>query len=273
MPASPGDLADPAAARGVREDPAAARGAPDGQAVPRVTPEGAPLGALPAPRPFEGFRTGTRPITLPAELFAELLPSIDDEAELRVTLHTLFAIGRSRGPLRAVRQSELARETALTRGLEHCGGADALPRALAGAVARGSLLDCPLDDGDVLYLVNNEGGRRLRTRIITGTQPLPDGRRPRPEPLPAERSGPATVYEQEIGTLTPAIASLLAEAQERYAGDWIIEALQLAATNNARSWRYAEAILRRWETEGRDDEATRGDARTADPYGHVYRRE
>lgn len=230
-------------------------------------------GTIPAPRPFEGFRTGTRAITVPAELFAELLPTIEDEAELRVTLHVLYAIGRSRGPLRAARRSELAAETALLRGLAHCGGSEALTLSLDAAVARGSLLDCPLEDGDVLYFVNNEGGRRLRTRIVTGTQLLPDGRRPRVEVVPAERTAPRAVYEQEIGSLTPTVASLLAEAETRYSTEWIVEALRLAATNNARSWRYAEAILRRWETEGRDDEATRGDARTADPYGHVYRRE
>lgn len=240
---------------------------------PPASSPAAVAGGLPAPPPFEGFRTGTRPITLPAELFAELLPTIDDEAELRVTLHALFAIGVTRGPLRAIRQSELAGDSALLRGLAHCGGRDALPSALATAVARGSLLDCPLEDGDVLYCVNNEGGRRLRTRVLSGTLPLPDGRKPRTDVEPVERTAPAAVYEQEIGSLTPAVASLLAEAESRYPTEWIIEALRLAATNNARSWRYAEAILRRWETEGRDDEATRGDARTADPYGHVYRRE
>ena len=229
--------------------------------------------ALPAPPPFDGFRTGTRPITLPAELFSELLPAIDNEPELRVTLHVLFAIGRTRGPLRAIRRSDLAADRDLLRGLAHCGGVAALATALDGAVARGALLDLPLEAGDVLYCVNNEGGRRLRTRILGGAQPLPDASRPRTDVEPLERSGPAAVYEQEIGTLTPAIASLLADAETRYAHDWIIEALRLAAANNARSWRYAEAILRRWETEGRDDEATRGDAPTADPYGHVYRRE
>ena len=229
--------------------------------------------AIPSPHPFEGFRTGTRPITFPAELFAELLPSIDDEAELRVTLHVLFAIGRLRGPVRAIRQSELAAETALSRGLDHCGGIEVLSSALEAAVARGSLLDCALEDGDVLYFVNNEGGRRLRTRVLSGSQPLPGGQRPRPGVIPPEPSAPAAVYEQEIGTLTPTVAALLIEASDRYPTEWVVEALRLAATNNARSWRYAEAILNRWETEGRDDEATGRNARTADPYGHVYRRE
>ena len=231
----------------------------------------AAMGSLPAP--FEGFRTGTRAITLPAELFAELIPTIDDEAELRVTLHALFAIQRRRGALRAVRRSELAADTALLRGLAACGGPSVLPTALAAAVARGALVDCPLDDGDALYFANNEGGRRLRDRVASGAHPLAGGSRPVPLATPEAQSAPAAVYEQEIGALTPTVASLLHEAEARYSADWIVEALRLAAANNARSWRYADAILRRWETEGRTDETARGDARTADPYGHVYRRE
>ena len=229
----------------------------------------AALGSLPAP--FEGFRTGTRAITLPAELFVELIPTIDDEAELRVTLHALFAIQRLRGALRAVRRSELAADTALLRGLAACGGPTALPPALAAAVARGALVDCPLDDGDVLYFANNEGGRRLRDRVASGAHPLAGGPRPAPLATTEAQGAPAAVYEQEIGALTPTVASLLHEAEARYSTDWIVEALRLAAANNARSWRYADAILRRWETEGRTDETAQGDARTADPYGRLFK--
>ena len=53
--------------------------------------------------PFEGFVTGGAAVTLPAQLFVELLPELHDEAELRVTLYALYAIGRCRGALRAVR--------------------------------------------------------------------------------------------------------------------------------------------------------------------------
>ena len=222
--------------------------------------------------PFEGFRTGTQAITLPAELFSELLPLIEGEAELRVALYALYAIGRKRGQLRAVRASELTRESALMRSLEGCGGAEVLRPSLTAIVGRGALLDCALDDGDTLYFVNNEGGRRQRERVQSGALPLSDGRRAAPV-TSVERSQPALVYEQEIGTLTPVVAAALSEAEAHYPDQWVVDALRLAATNNARSWRYAEAILRRWEAEGRDDEAARGDAGTADPYGHVYRRE
>jgi len=232
--------------------------------TPHPTAEHAP--------PFEGFRTGTPAITLPAELFSALLPLIEGEAELRVTLYALYAIGRRRGQLRAVRASELAREAALLRGLEGCGGAAALEPSLMAAVTRGALLDCTLDDGDTLYFVNNEGGRRQRERVQSGALPLGDGRRAAPTTI-VEHSQPSLVYEQEIGTLTPTVAAALSEAEAHYPAAWVVDALRLAATNNARSWRYAEAILRRWEAEGREDEAAQGDARTADPYGRVYRRE
>jgi len=221
---------------------------------------------------FEGFRTGAQAVTLPAELFSAVLPLIEGEAELRVTLHALYAIGRRRGQLRAVRASELASETALLRGLDGCGGVEVIEQSLASAVARGALVECLLGDGDTLYFVNNEGGRRQCERVQSGALPLSDGRRAAPI-VAGEQTKPALVYEQEIGTLTPAVASALSEAEAHYPEAWVVDALRLAATNNARSWRYAEAILRRWEAEGREDEAARGDARTADPYGHVYRRE
>ena len=47
--------------------------------------------------PFAGFVAGGAATTLPAQLFVELLPQIDDEAELRVTLYALYAIQRRRG--------------------------------------------------------------------------------------------------------------------------------------------------------------------------------
>ena len=235
-------------------------------------------GAPPSPAAdaaFEGFRTGGLPVTLPAQLFVEVLPAIEDEAELRVTLYALYAVARERGELRAVRASRLAAETPLRRSLERCGGDSTVGPALEAAARRGVLLACPLSDGDTLYFVNNDGGRRQRTRVQSGALAVPGGVRSAPAELATPPSRPAEVYEAEIGMLSPAVASALAEAEERYPTGWIVDALREAAARNARSWRYAEAILRRWEAEGRDDEATGGDpgrAAPRDPYGHLVRR-
>ncbi|RLT35535.1 MAG: DnaD domain protein [Chloroflexi bacterium] len=205
---------------------------------------------------FEGFIAGGTAVTLPAQLFAEVLPAITDEAELRVTLYALYAIGRQRGALRAVRGSALASEGPLLRLLAPCGGVEALRAALDAAVARGTLLDCALADGDTLYLVNNEAGRRAVPRIVSGALPVPGGVVAPRSVSDAAVGGVARVYEQEIGALTGAIADALAQAEARWPTPWIVDALRLAAVNNARSWRYAEAILERWETEGKDDGTT-----------------
>ena len=60
-------------------------------------------------------------------------------------------------------------------------------------------------------------------------------------------------YEQEIGPITPAICEELKDAIEHCPRDWILESFVLAAENNVRKWKYAHAILKSWETEGRGD--------------------
>ncbi|MFA7297100.1 MAG: DnaD domain protein [Dehalococcoidia bacterium] len=227
-----------------------------------------------ASMPFEGFVAGGVAVTLPAQLFTELLPVIDDPAELRVTLYAMYAIARERGALRAVRASALAAETPLLRALDSRDAAAAASMvrvALDAACTRGSLLACALDDGDTLVLVNNEAGRRALPRIQSGALAVPGATAKRATPSLDRPARPAQVYEQEIGTLSPAIADAIARASERWPEEWIIEALRLAAARNARSWRYAEAVLERWETEGKDDGATgsavaRPDARDHGPY-------
>jgi DnaD/phage-associated family protein len=60
-------------------------------------------------------------------------------------------------------------------------------------------------------------------------------------------------YEKNIGMLTPMITDRINDAIENYPPAWIIDAIAEAVKQNKRSWAYAEAILKRWESEGRDD--------------------
>ena len=227
---------------------------------------------------FEGFRTGARASTLPAQFFTEVLPEIDDGDELRVTLYALYAITRPGRPMLAMRASEMAREEPLARMFAERGGVTAVRRCLDAAGARGVLLALALEDGDALYFVHNDGGARLRDRVIAGAIEVPGAsiatRVTAAEPAP-RATRPAAVYEREIGLLTPAVAVAIAEAEQRYPEQWIVEALHEASTRNARSWRYAEAILERWKTEGRDDEGTGrdpGGRSQAGPCEHLIHR-
>lgn len=242
---------------------------------------GDPPGPAAGGAPFEGFIAGAAQTPLPAQFFVEILPLLEDEAELRVTLYVFYAVGRRRGELRAVRLSELLRERPLLAALAPWGGEAALREALGQAVARGTLCDCPLEGDDRLYVPNHEAGRRLLGRVRSGALAVP-GTRPRAAAAPPVRLGAVRVYEQEIGVLTPAVAEALTDAVTRYPEAWVVEALRLAAQRNARSWRYAEGILRRWEAEGRDpadagaeggsDAITGTSAARAAPYGRIVRR-
>ena len=62
-----------------------------------------------------------------------------------------------------------------------------------------------------------------------------------------------TLYESNIGVLTPLIADTLGDAEKEYTLDWIKDAIGLAVLNNKRNWRYCETILKRWKESGKDD--------------------
>jgi DnaD/phage-associated family protein len=68
-------------------------------------------------------------------------------------------------------------------------------------------------------------------------------------------------YESEIGMPTKTILEDLEIALEKYPDDWIVAAIQEAARNNARSWSYANAILKRWKTDGFKSDRKQGGQR------------
>ena len=62
-----------------------------------------------------------------------------------------------------------------------------------------------------------------------------------------------TLYEQNIGIVTPLIAEDLQEAQDIYPPEWIESAFKEAVRLNKRSWKYIVRILERWKFEGKAD--------------------
>lgn len=58
------------------------------------------------------------------------------------------------------------------------------------------------------------------------------------------------LYERTFGLVTETLKPKLEEAEDRYPAEWIEAAFQEAAENKARSWRYVETILKRWEDDG-----------------------
>jgi len=62
--------------------------------------------------------------------------------------------------------------------------------------------------------------------------------------------------------LSPILADELRDAEESYPASWIEDAFRIAVAQNVRKWRYIQAILERWSTEGREDGTSRRDTET-----------
>ncbi len=202
---------------------------------------------------FSGFPSGkVRIVGLPASVFTKLIPIIDDLAELKLTLHVLWRLRQQRGSMCYLRFDDLASDHVLLSSLAEGSRqktTEALRAALDRAVERGTLLRVvppKADQSSALYFANTPKGRSAVDAISRGAQPEKIELRGRPNIF--------TLYEQNIGMLTPLIAEELREAEQTYPTSWIEEAFREAVSLNKRSWRYIQAILERWSTEGKDED-------------------
>ena len=121
---------------------------------------------------FGGFPTKTKFTPIPNVFFTRLLPEIDDPAELKVTLHIIWAVYQKRGYPRFVTYRELLSSPVLMKGLVSNGSpSQLLKRSLAQAGDRGTLLHLTVErDGEIedLYFVNTDADRR-GTALATPT--------------------------------------------------------------------------------------------------------
>jgi DnaD/phage-associated family protein len=201
---------------------------------------------------FSGFPPGkVRSASVPESVFTDLIPIIDDLAELKLTLHVLWRLGQQQGKVRYLRGADLTADQVLLSGLGDV-PQDTLDEALERAVARGTLLQVEATgvgvDG-IVYFANTPKGRAAVRAIESGEWP--------DELESAERPNIFALYEANIGMLTPIIADELREAEKEYPVEWIEDAFREAVSLNKRSWRYIHAILENWRTEGRGEEAGR----------------
>ena len=234
---------------------------------------------------FRGFPAKMQFTALPNLFFSTLLPQISDIAELKVTLYLLATLHRRRGYPRFVSRGELLGSNSLMRGFSREGepAAEVLARALEMATRRGTILHLALNKGGAtedVYFLNTESDREAVARIQSGKLSLP-GLKAGGQSYPAPEEPPDifTLYEENIGMLTPMIAEELKEAERLYPADWIRDAVREAVTQNKRKWSYISAILERWSAEGRESGAHRRDSKKQDPdkyikgrYGHMVQR-
>lgn len=207
---------------------------------------------------FTGFPSGkVRMTPVPASFFSELLPAIDHLGELKVTLYALWFLDRQEGNIRYISFRDFLEDGYLRavfgKGEDEAraGLADALERA----VLRATLLKVSAKDGDpdgAVYFLNSPRGRAAVEALQKGDWTL-EGLTRADAALEVERPSIFTLYEQNIGPLTPMMVDTLRDAEQEYPAEWIEEAVRAAVENNARRWRYVDAILRSRKERGRHD--------------------
>ncbi|MFC2024659.1 DnaD domain-containing protein [Chloroflexota bacterium] len=234
---------------------------------------------------FKGFPTRTQFTPLPNIFFSALLEQISDIAELKITLYIIANLYRKQGYPRFINRSDLLDSASLRRSLKQTGQppAEALDGALAMATRRGTILHLTLEKGGAaedIYFLNNEQSREAIIKIEKGELKLAGLKTGPPAcPEPDEPPDIFTLYEQNIGMLTPMIAEELKEAEQLYPLAWIRDAVKEAVNQNKRKWSYISAILERWTSEGRESGTYRRDSKKEDPnkyikgkYGHMVQR-
>lgn len=223
---------------------------------------------------FSGFPTRTDFIPLPSLFFTQVLPQIQDIAELKVTLCTFYLLQYKQRHPCFVTYKELLSHSAIMPGIDE----ESLHHALSLAVERGSMLHTTLNmDGEWqdAYSINTESNRKAIKSIAPREVPLRE-RMPEGEKL---EHNIFVLYEQNIGIITPMVAEELKEAEKLYPLPWIEAAFKEAVLMNKRNWKYIARILERWSSEGRDSGENRQDTKENSPnkyitgkYGHLVKR-
>jgi DnaD/phage-associated family protein len=233
---------------------------------------------------FTGFPAKMEFTPLPNLFFSALLPQISDITELKTTLSVLAMLYRKRGYPRFVTYNELLGNISLMNSLSGMAKPpdEVLRSALEMATRRGTILHLVLDkDGasEDIYFLNTESNRQIVTKIQNGELKL-SGLKPRQQTYIELEEQPDifTLYEQNIGMLTPMIAEELREAEKLYPEAWIRDAIKEAVSLNKRNIRYIVRILERWSAEGKSGGTYRRDTKTDQDkyikgkYGHIVRR-
>jgi DNA replication protein len=211
---------------------------------------------------FAGFTdTKVRSVALPEPFFAELLPLVDHLGELKVTLYAFWRLGLKDGRYRFLLREDFAGDDLLLQGLSPSPrlAAEALDDALERAEARGTLLRVVVEDAQAerhLYFMNSARGREAVDKLTRGEW-RPEAFEGRVLTLSHVRGNIFSLYEQNIGALTPMISEELRDMAATYPATWIEDAIRIAVKNNVHRLKYILAVLERMRTEGRYEQETR----------------
>lgn len=213
------------------------------------------------------------PIPVPREFLTESIAQIDDPTELHVTLAVFRLAADSGATPPAVSEDSVLRDPILARTFHEDRKSSRLGqrirRGLQYATARESIVQVVLAvDGhdERWYVPASEDHRTALAGVLEepGAWPVAGI----DAVVVATAPSVFSLYEKNIGMLTPLLTDQIETAMELYPLEWIEDAIQEAVLYNKRNWRYVQRVLENWSVNGRGegnrDAANRGS--TPEPF-------
>jgi len=206
---------------------------------------------------FPGFPNGkVHQVPIPGPFFEDLMLQSASREELLITLQAFWLLDQLEGTFRYLRVKDFSSDARFMGSLADNVkiATKKLINGLVQCVERGTFITASIrfqDKEETCYFLNSPKGRAA-VRAISSGQWVPGENISASIDVPEELPNIFRLYEENIGPITPMLAEALSDAEETYPLHWIEEAIQIAVERNKRSWRYAEAILKKWHVEGRN---------------------
>lgn len=233
---------------------------------------------------FDGFPSRMEFTPIPDPFLNQVMPTLGDIVELKIILHALAALYHKKGYPKYLTLTELLESPGVIRSLDTEGkqAMEKLQEKMNVASQEGIFIRLVVQQDNQnthLYLLNDERGRTAADDIRSGKIQLNGVQGYCISPAHVENAPDIfTLYEQNIGLLTPIISQELNAAEKLYPASWIEEAIKEAVRRNRRSWKYISRILENWATYGKDDATTEpyyskqaADRYTRGQYGRAVR--
>jgi DnaD/phage-associated family protein len=232
---------------------------------------------------FGGFPTNMQFTPVPNLFMNMLMPGMDSP-ELKCMLYIFQTIYGKKGTPRFATLSELLSNPSLAASLHQEGKSfeQQVKEALQSGVSRGAIITIEASQKgrqESLFFLNTASDRASVEQIKSGILKLPKMEILKTAVKPVEQENVFSLYEENIGLLTPLASEEIKDALTQYPEDWIGDAIRESVVANKRNWCYIERILERWTTEGkkdgthqRDNQKDAPDKYTHGALGHLIQR-
>jgi DNA replication protein len=205
---------------------------------------------------FRGFPARMEFTPVPNLFINQMAPGMNG-TELKITLCLFKILYNKKGRPRFVSEADLLADPAVLASLQEKDNPPqvSLAEVLTGAIEQLILLPLKVvQEGKsyTLFFLNSPADRTDLAGVQSGQFKLSGLKIAKPLEAAVEKSPDIfSLYENNIGLITPMVAEELKDALATYPEEWLGEAVKEAVALNKRSWRYIARILEHWATEGK----------------------